>query len=353
VTYLTGKIALEIRAGAPNNARGQDNIGVVKKLYIGREPYPYVSAQAFRRWVRDSVPAAEPCSPVTAEKRVKKADSGEQEKLGRKQQAYTAGRPDLYLDDDLFGYMVAVKGENFQRDTVLATGTLVAVAARRPERDFGTMTRGFPADAPPLIHEHELYSAELAGDLLLDLPRVGTFEQEGGGLRRALRADAAAEALAAGARETRFRNVPSIRLPLPERRRRAAVLLRTLAQVRGGAHKAMHYGDRTPALVLLAPLKGGNNPFTRVLTAKDHRVRFDLDTFAEELGAWADELDGPVLIGWSPGFLGEDREQARRFLAEEISAGQVVIDHPRAMLRRLADEIESGRHDPWFEDPAA
>ena len=107
MTYLAGKVALDITAGAPNNGRGEDNTGVVKKLRIGREAYPYVSAQAFRRWVRDSLPAAEPRSPVTREGQ------------GKKQQAYTDGRPDLYLDDDLFGYMVAIKGENFQRDTVL------------------------------------------------------------------------------------------------------------------------------------------------------------------------------------------------------------------------------------------
>ncbi len=341
MTYLVGKVALDITAGAPNNGRGEDNTGVVKKLWIGREAFPYVSAQAFRRWVRDSLPAAEPRSPVTREGQ------------GKKQQAYTDGRPDLYLDDDLFGYMVAIKGESFQRDTVLATGTLVAVAPRRPERDFGTMSRGFPADAHPVIHEHEHYSAELAGDILLDLPRVGTFEQEGGGLRRALRADAAAEALTAGARETRFRDIASIQLPLPERRRRVAVLLRTLAEVRGGAQRAMHYGDRSPAFVLLAPLKGGNNPFTRVLTAPDSRVRFDQDTFTEELSAWAGELDGPVLIGWSPGFLGDQREQARRALAGQISGGRLVLEHPRTLLRGLADQIEAGEHDAWFEDPAA
>jgi CRISPR-associated protein Cas7/Cst2/DevR subtype I-B len=136
-----------LRAGAPNNGRGEDNIGVVKKLRVGRDTYPYVSTQTFRRWVRDSLPAAEPRSSVTREGQ------------GKKQQAYTAGRPDLYLDDDLFGYMVAVKNENFQRDTVLATGTLVSVAPRRLEQDFGTMSRGFPADAHPVIHEHELYSA--------------------------------------------------------------------------------------------------------------------------------------------------------------------------------------------------
>jgi CRISPR-associated protein Cst2 len=341
VTYLAGKTALDITAGAPNNGRGEDNIGVVKKVRVGYDTYPYVSAQAFRRWLRDSLPAAESRSPVKSEGK------------GQKQQAFTDGRPDRHLDDDLFGYMVALKGENYQRDTVLATGSLVSVAPQRITRDFGTMSRDFPAGANPVIHEHELYSAELAGDILLDLPRVGTFEQEGGGLRRALRADAVEEALSAGATNVVFREVASIRLPLEERRRRVGVVLRTLAEVRGGAQRALHYGDRSPAFILLAPVKGGNNPFTRVLAAKDGRARFDLDTFTEELAAWDSELDGPVRIGWAPGFLGDQREQARRALATEIGDGRLIIDHPRTVLHGLAKEIEAGQNDLWFEDPAA
>lgn len=339
MTYLTGKIALDITAGAPNNARGDNNVGEVKKLRIGRDVHPYVSAQAFRRWVRDSLPASEARSPVVREGQ------------GKKQQAYTKGRPDLYLDDDLFGYMVAIKNENFQRDTVLATGTLVSVAPRPPKQDFGTMSRDFPVGEHPVIHEHELYSAELGGDILLDLPRVGTFEQDGGGLRRALAAGAAAEAINNGATETEFRDVKSIRLPLPERRRRAALLLRTLAEVRGGAKRALHYGDRSPAFILLAPLKGGNNPFTRVLGVQDTKVFFNERVFSEELDAWSGELDGPVSIGWAPGFLGDQRQHAQMMLAQEINAGRVVVGHPRTVLRSLADEIESGGRDGWFEDP--
>ncbi|GAA1009391.1 type I-B CRISPR-associated protein Cas7/Cst2/DevR [Acrocarpospora pleiomorpha] len=340
MTYLTGKIALDIDAGAPNNGRGDNNRGEVKHLWIGRDKHPYVSAQAFRRWLRDSLPVTEAASPVIR--------TGS----GAKQQAYTSGRPDKHLDDDLFGYMVAIKNENYQRDTVLATGTLVSVTPRQPAMDFGTMSRGFAAGENPVIHEHEHYSAELGGGILLDLPRVGTFELDGGGLRRTLSADAAKEALGAGAVEVQLRGMSCLRLPLEERRRRVAVLLRTLAEVRGGAKRALHYGDRTPALVLLAPVKGGNNPFTRVLAAENNQTVFDTDVLREEVDVWADELDGPVLLGWAPGFLGDQREVASKNLADLINDGRLTIGHPRVLLRALADGIQAGRHDDWFEDPA-
>jgi CRISPR-associated protein Cst2 len=340
VSYLAGKIALDITAGAPNNGRGENNVGEVKQLRVGRDVHPYVSAQAFRRWLRDSLPAAEPRSPVT------KAGSGQ------RQQAYTGGRPDLYLDDDLFGYMVALKTGSFQRDTVLATGTLVSVAPRPPGRDFGTMSRGFSAGDNPVIHEHQLYTAELAADILLDLPRVGTFELDASGLRCNLTPEVAREAALAGAEEVEFRGVRSLRLPLAERRRRAAFLLRALAEVRGGAKKALHYGDRAPALVLLAPVKGGSNPFTRILAAPGGRVAFDFVVLREELAAWADEMDGPVQLGWAPGFLGDQREIARKELADLVTAGTIIIDHPRVVLHGLASQIEAGESDGWFADDA-
>ncbi|MEW9534157.1 type I-B CRISPR-associated protein Cas7/Cst2/DevR [Microbispora sp. NPDC049125] len=344
MSYLVGKIVLDVVAGAPNNGLGEDNVAKVKQLRVGRDVYPYVSAQAYRRWLRDSLPASEPASPVVR--------SGS----GQKQQAYTNGRPDLYLDDDLFGYMVAVKGDKTktcQRDTVLATGTFVSVAPRRPERDFGTMSRGFSAGENPVLHGHEFYSAELAADVLLDLPRIGVFEIDGSGLKVALPEPAAKEARESGAEPVSFRNSSALRLTIGERRRRAALLLRTLAAVRGGAKQSMHYGDRTPALVLLAPVKGGINPFTRVLGVRGDRARFDAGVLRAEMEAWADELDGPVLLGWAPGFLGDQREQVRTELADLITTGSLVIDHPRVLLGRLAEQIERGERDTWFEDPKA
>lgn len=341
MSFLAGKIVEEVVAGAPNNGEGIDNTGTVKRLKVGRDVHPYVSAQAFRRWLRDSLPAGEPRSEVTR--------SGS----GSNQQAYTAGRPDQFLDDDLFGYMVAVKKQNYQRDTVLATGTLVSVVPQRPTTDFGTMSRGFAAGENPVIHQHELYSAVLAGDLLLDLPRVGVFETDGSGLRISISEPVAKEALANGADEVTFRGVSAVRLPLPERRRRVAVLFRSLAALRGGAKKSLHYGDRTPALLVLAPMKGGVNPFTRVLGTREGKPVFATDVLAEEITAWEDELDGPVRIGWAPGFLGDQQKSVSHDLEDFIAKGQVVIDHPRVLLRRLADEVEEGKHDGWFEDRPA
>lgn len=345
MTYLVGKVALGVVAGAPNNGMGEGNLATVKSMRVGRDLYPYVSAQAFRRWLRDSLPPAEPRSEVSR--------SG----TGQRQQAHTQGRPDLYLDDDLFGYMVAVKKDKeapsgtCQRDTVLATGTLVAVAPRRPEEDFGTMSRGFAAGENPVLHSHQFYSAELAADVLLDLPRVGTFEVDGSGLKVALTQSAASQAQQAGAQPLTFRQNASLRLPAAERRRRVALLLRTLGEVRGGAKQSLHYGDRAPALVLLAPMKGGVNPFTRVLGAKEGQTVFRSDVLREELQAWSDELDGPLLLGWSPGFLGDQRDRVAAELADLIEEGQLRLGHPRQLLTQLAEDIEQGRHDSWFDDP--
>jgi hypothetical protein len=66
----------------------------------GRE-YPYVSSQCYKRYWRESLPG--PSSPIT---RAKTAGGKEAN------QAYTDGNPLKYVDDDLFGYMIAGAAES-------------------------------------------------------------------------------------------------------------------------------------------------------------------------------------------------------------------------------------------------
>lgn len=352
MAFLAGKIVLAVSAGAPNNGRGESNIGLVKKTVIRQQPYPYVSAQAFRRWLRDTMTELGALPSPT--ERVGKKQS-------KAQKATTAADPIRYADDDLFGYMKATAksddADTTLRDSPFMVGTLLAVEPARPTRDFGVMSRGID---DPVIHEHEFYTADLAAPFLLDLPRIGTFTlptEKGAGKANYLTQEAAlqvADAVNAGAESVLFRGQPAVRLPVATRRERAALLLEALAEIAGGAKKGLHYGDRTPALLMLLTMDGGVNPLEFTISGADDGSGLQVrgNVLRAELAAWNDHWRPPVRVGWRPGFKEITRKQFEADLAAEIDAGEVVVDHPRTMLRALAAELRDGAHDAWFDDPA-
>lgn len=334
--YIAGKLITQVQAGAPNNGQGESTTGRVKQFRRGNKIHTYVSAQAWRRWLRDTISETEPTSPVTR--------SG----TGAKQQAYTSGNPVTYLDDDLFGYMIALKKNegSIQRETVLKTSPLVSIQSlNRVPEDFGTMSRDFPHDASPVLHSHEFYSADLESSFLLDAEHVGVFEYEGYGIRPNLTVDQAKNHSANGLEDGELRGRKAIRLPVEERRRRLAVLLEGIANIRGGAKQAAHYEDHTPSMVLLAPLKGGVNPFKNVFSDDRGETQFNVDVFLAELEAWEDQIDGEVIVGWNPGYLSEQYAAALPKLQE---AG-IIVKHPREALISLANKIRGGELDGWLD----
>ncbi|QSI46792.1 type I-B CRISPR-associated protein Cas7/Cst2/DevR [Thermobispora bispora] len=352
MAYLAGKIVLAVHAGAPNNGKGDGSTTTpVKKARVRGKTYPYVSAQAFRRWLRDTMTAMGAVASPT--ERVGKAQ-------GKAQKATTEANPIKYADDDLFGYMKATAKAadtaTTLRDSPFMVGTFMAVEPAPPTPDFGVMSRGIDE---PVLHSHEFYTADLAAPFLLDLPRVGTFTLPGpNGAGRANYLDekttlALAEAVQAGAVATTFRGSRAIRLPLEIRRERVALLLDALAALTGGAKKALHYGDRTPALVAVVAMSGGVNPLGFVIDGAEDGsgLQVRADVLRQELAAWDGEWQPPVRFGWRPGFRNSVREEFEKGLGDLLDAGQVTLDHPRSMLRDLAAEIRAGRHDAWFDDP--
>jgi CRISPR-associated protein Cst2 len=279
---------------------------------------------------------------------------------GKAQKATTDADPARYPDDDLFGYMKATaKADNEAttlRDSPFMVGTFLAVEPVRLTEDFGVMSRGV---GNPVLHAHEFYTADLAAPFLLDLPRIGTFtlpDKSGAGKPNYLdeaSAQKAADAVAAGAAPEKFRGQPALRLPLEQRRDRAAALLEALADLTGGAKKALHYGDRTPALIAMVPMAGGVNPFGFVIDGAEDGSGLEVraDALRSELEAWRGEWEAPVRFGWRPGFRNQLRGQFEAGLGDLVGQGQVTIDHPRTALRTLAEEIRSGARDAWFDDP--
>ena len=351
MTYLAGKIVLAVSAGAPNNGLGSGTVGEVKQARIHGRTYPYVSAQAFRRWLRETMVASGAvASPVT---RVGKAE-------GKAQKATTGADPAQYPDDDLFGFMKATaKADNEAttlRDSPFMVGTFLSVEPVQVTKDWGVMSRGI---GTPVIHEHQFYTADLAAPFLLDLPRIGTFtypDKSGSGKPNYLdeqSARRAADAVAAGAVTAPFRGQTALRLPLEVRRERAAILLEALGDLAGGAKKALHYGDRTPALIAMIPMAGGVNPLGFVVDGNEDGSGLEVrgGALRQELAAWQGEWDAPVRFGWRPGFRDQLRKQFEADLGDLIEGGQVSVDHPRSELRALAGEIRGGERDAWFDDP--
>ncbi len=362
--YLTGMILIDAPASALNNAGQEagaktDNTIAVKKI---RTPdggqYPYVSAQAFRYWLRTNLELSDTgwvAAPIQRQAKI----------------AFTESNPISNWDDDLFGYMRAPsrKADAEGTDTTpmmpleekrevtrvspFRVGTLVSVAPSPIVDDFGTMTR---QDGNPVPHEHQFYRAHLRGLFSLDLTSAGTFyDSERVGFKNLdkHRRDFAVEKGLAYV-EAGVRKQKAIRLPIDQRQLRVSTLIRGLGALNGGAKQALHYTDLTPAVVFAAVTKGGNHPFYRVIGAsKTHQTELNTAALTEILDVYADEFLSPIVIGWAQGFLDDERTKLETLIGErrkeKKSPAIADVTHPKAALTALADQLQNPAHAAWYE----
>jgi len=103
-----------------------DNISSIKKIQAadGKE-YPYKSSQAIRRDLREQL-------AVLGEE-LSEAETAKQPKGA----ATTLGKPQQYIDDDLFGFMLADK-ETVKRTSPVRVSPLISLEEYRGELDFAT-----------------------------------------------------------------------------------------------------------------------------------------------------------------------------------------------------------------------
>jgi len=355
MAFVTGLFLIDAPASALNNmgaAPGAttDNAIAVKKIRTPRGAFPYVSAQAFRYWIRTTLEETESrwiAAPVFREGKI----------------AYTDANPLRNWDDDLFGYMRApsrradaTKDEratplearrDITRISPFKVSTLVSVTPTAIVSDFGTMAR---QDGDPVPHEHEFYRAHLQGLLSIDLTAAGTFfDGERVGFRNldTYRRDEAEEA---GCEVVMVRGQEARRMPMTDRMERVATLVRAFGALNGGAKQTLHYTDVTPAVIAMASISHGNNPFYRMFgVSSSNQTMFHTDAFRESLEAHADSFQSDIYIGWATGFLDEERQKLEHLLeADELPVG-LHLGHPRDTIRQFADALEDERNAGWYE----
>lgn len=375
MTFITGLLLIDASASALNNSGDRipnartENTVDVKYIRTKQGDYPYVSAQAFRAWLRNSIVSANGIkpSPIYRDDKV----------------VYTDGNPITYWDDDLFGYMRAPgdgtrkareedpayakltalstrknkKGqereETLTRSSPFRVSTLVSVAPVYLTADFGIMARqeegsALNPDADPAPYEHRFYRATLQGLLSLNLEAVGTFYYRN---------------------RTGFKNLDQIRVELAKaeglehletekayqfsadkRLERVKWLLNGMAQLEGGAKLTVHYTDVSPSVVVLAVTKGGNHIFKHVVNANERwETNVNISALQETLQVYSKEILSDVHIGWVQGFLDKERQKLETFVGEWNAGNNSMIHltHPVQAFAALSQEFNT--HPEWLK----
>ena len=351
MAFVTGTLLIDAPASALNNLGAvegarTDNTTGVKVIRARDGAYPYVSAQSFKYWLRQTLQRTVPAwraAPIYREEKI----------------AYTDANPIEWWDDDLFGYMRAPskresaraqraadesrRAETPTSDTItrvapFRVSTLVSIAPVTPTDDFGVMARH---DGDPVPHEHQFYRATLRGLFSLDLNAAGTFSYRQKTGSRNLD-DVRVEKAAQGGLE-HLPDQKAYRLPRAQRVERVRALFEGLAHLEGGAKQALHYTDVAPAWTIMAVTRGGNHIFGHVVGATSRGLpQVKLDGLAEALRVFADDILSPVYVGWVQGYLDDERVRFDSALADgplAACAGLIKVMHPREAFIALAEDL--------------
>lgn len=345
MAFLSGIQVIHAPASALNNAgtdAGQqtDNKVIVKRLRMGGRLYPYVSAQAWRYWLRTTLQKQSDwkASPMFREGKI----------------AYTDANPIQYDDDDVFGYMRApskkadatakeglqltsIQGSDaLTRVAPLRVGTLVGLSGQMITSDFGTMSRH---EGDPVPHEHEFYAGSLRGLFGLDLGRVGVFtaaERTG-----FLNLDEIRKQQAQAAGATTPDGGQTYILPDAARWPRIKSVLEAFPLIEGGAKQTLHATDVTPAVVVMAVFQGGVNPFYPIIHPDENgHATLHVDGLLKLLEVWKDQILSPVYIGWVTGYPPENPKSEAELKAK-IHHPKIVWGHPKEVFDQLIRDLEA------------
>ncbi|MCX7682945.1 MAG: type I-B CRISPR-associated protein Cas7/Cst2/DevR [Anaerolineae bacterium] len=357
MAFVTGLFLIDAPASALNNlgnvpGRLFDNVAGVKVIRTREGTYPYVSAQAFRYWLRTTLENAGlgwKAAPIWREQKV----------------AYTDANPIRYWDDDLFGYMRAPStkkdavsqreadksrasetptSDTITRASPFRVSTLVSIAPVNIVEDWESMSRH---DGDPVPYSSQFYRATLKGLFSLDLHACGTFWYRQKTGFRNLDDSRIEEAKKAGLEE--LTDLSAYRLPFEERLKRITALFEGMAKLEGGAKQALHYTDVSPVLVVLAVTRGGNHPFGRIIGANSRGLpELNLEALKETMSVFSDDILSDIYVGWVRGYLDEERVRLEEFACQD-DGKRVKICHPRKAFSALIETLKMPEHAQWLD----
>lgn len=373
LTHITGTFLIQAEGAFLNGAgldSGEDRNAVIPKTYTDindrgqKTRVPYVSAQAWRRWLRLTFQEENPTEPGTELRALSFNAKGNPDKIG------TEMNPINFAEDDIFGYMRAEKGqgrvkeesadgEGAEESTEEAVDTPAdkgkkaktekTKAVMRPSPFVSSILRSLRKDGwqgddegfvhlktgSPLPYKTKFYNTQLQGVFGLNYARLGVFRNDGD--RIELDETLVKQYLGDGSLRTQNGSTNIYEVTENKRRERATMILHALAVLRGGAKQAQFGTDVAPKAVIIAGLTCGNLIFNDLFEEKNGEPVIKLAALKQTLEDYSQRIVTPVFIGVRDGYL-QDANEAE--LKEWIQAGAQLSDGSKADVR-LASPVKA------------
>jgi len=330
---IIGFVLIDAPHSALNNAGTDtssktDNTIAVKTIRVGKNTYPYVSAQAWRYWWRETIKRKtnREMSPISREEKI----------------AFTYVNPFKYIDDDIFGYMRALEkksGGTLTRISPLKNSPLISIYNQTPTNDYGVMSR---QEGNPVPYEHEFYSVILKGIFSLDISNIGVFSLINKTGYKNLD-ESYVEKINDSIKETNSfydENNKEYHLPKEERIKRIQDTLIALPYLSGGAKQTLHHTDVTPKFVILTVIEGGNNLFMNIVNENissqlDQKV-INFDALNSILNDYNDIILSDIYIGRNEGFLDNLKEE---IINLKDNNSKIKIDTVKKTIETFTNDI--------------
>lgn len=323
---ITGALLIDATAAFLNGAglgTGEDKNKVIPKTFRekvnGRaEEVPYVSAQAWRRWLRNTTNEENGWQPSELKA------IGTSEGKDSTNKISTELNPIEFPEDDLFGYMKSGKKneESVQRTSPFKTSILKGIRNMRTlnnDEAFVHLKEG-----TPLPYSTRFYSTHLEGFFNLEYSRLGMYDNTGS--HQELSTELIKQ------HEEKFEkltlsNPKHFRYILKDveavRKAHAAGLLKGLAFLRGGAKMAAFGADVTPKVLILAGMESANPIFNNLFVGTGEKPALNIEVLQEIAADFKSKLATPIYIGIRKGYL-ENETEIRETLTEGFVIGSPV-----------------------------
>ncbi len=334
LTHVVGTFLIKAEGAFLNGAgtaKGEyGNTVEVKRFADLNGMVPYVSAQAWKRWLRNTFQEEYPNLPHAEIEAI-----GPGSKKGTTNKIGTKMDPVEFPEDDVFGYMRAEKGQGKVADEEEEDEEQESEETQNPKKTKREKTKAVMRPSPfhasilvslrksswkgidkayvhlkegtPQPYNTEFYNTQLQGIFGLNYSRLGVFRNEGDRIELD-------EVLVKEYIESKkIKEIDTKRkifqLENNPRKERASAILHSLAVMRGGAKQAQFATDVAPKVIIVAGLNCGNLIFNDLFEDSKDGPILKIEVLEQVAKDYANRIVTPIYIGIRTGYLSKGNEE--------------------------------------------